>query len=359
MPGTGNLIVGGQLQVTVGLPNGIPGPPATVFGGSAAGPPVNGSAWIEGPMLLGSPLAYPLPRPAATLMLGRTQNYLAPELKGLPILAITSRGFAPTPTDLLIGDPAGIVGMTVNSSTITVTNKTVIGIFSKNLTGVIPNVNLVGKKLGIVAKTTVTGKTAITGITKIGPKLVVLGKLNVNGALRVQATISSPTIAELRAKIATKKTKPFDMPHPNKKGWRLRHVCIEGPEIAVYCRGKVPEDGIINLPSFWEGLVNVEDMSINITPLGCWQELFVKEVLWGKQVVVRNNAGGPINADYHIVARRIDDDLIVEYEGESHEDYPGGNEDYSFDFESNYVENLIKDTVRSHIDSKLQIATTK
>ena len=43
------------------------------------------------------------------------------------------------------------------------------------------------------------------------------------------------------------------------------------------------------------------------------------------------------NASIYIVARRLDDDLVVEYEGESHEDYPGGNEGYSFNFEHNYV----------------------
>ena len=150
--------------------------------------------------------------------------------------------------------------------------------------------------------------------------------------------------------LSKKKDLPFDMPHPNKKGWRLRHVCIEGPEIAVYCRGKVPEDGIINLPSFWDGLVNTEDMSISLTPIGSWQELFVKEVRWGKQIVVRNNAGGAICADYYIVARRLDDDLIVEYEGESHEDYPGGNEGYSFNFEHNYVEGLIREMVNQKVE---------
>lgn len=149
--------------------------------------------------------------------------------------------------------------------------------------------------------------------------------------------------------LSGKKNLPFDMPHPNKKGWRLRHVCIEGPEIAVYCRGRVGGDGIINLPSFWEGLVNPEDMTINLTPMGCWQELFVKEVRWGKQVVVVNNAGGPINADYHIVARRLDDDLIVEYEGETYQDYPGGNEGYSFNYEHDYVENLIKETIKKTV----------
>ena len=39
--------------------------------------------------------------------------------------------------------------------------------------------------------------------------------------------------------LSNKKDLPFDMPHPNKEGWRLRHVCIEGPEIAVYCRGRI------------------------------------------------------------------------------------------------------------------------
>lgn len=178
-------------------------------------------------------------------------------------------------------------------------------------------------------------------------ELQVNTELNGDGNVNVGGEVFSNNGAH---KLSNKKNLPFDMPHPNKKGWRLRHVCIEGPEIAVYCRGKVPEDGIINLPTFWEGLVNPEDMTVSLTPIGSWQELFVKEILWGKQVVVRNNAGGPINADYYIVARRLDDDLIVEYEGESHEDYPGGNEGYSFNFESNYVKGLIKKFVDENLD---------
>jgi hypothetical protein len=150
--------------------------------------------------------------------------------------------------------------------------------------------------------------------------------------------------------LSNKKNLPFDMPHPNKKGWRLRHVCIEGPEIAVYCRGKVPPDGIIHLPTFWKGLVNPEDMTISLTPVGSWQELYVERVLWGTQVIVKNNAGGGINADYYIVARRLDDDLVVEYEGESHEDYPGGNDGYTFSWEDGYVKGLIKKYVNENLD---------
>ena len=187
----------------------------------------------------------------------------------------------------------------------------------------------------------VSGPSALMGNTDVAGNVTAMTNVQAQGEVMSNCG---------RHVLSLKKDLPFDMPHPNKEGWRLRHVCIEGPEIAVYCRGKVPPNGIINLPSFWEGLVNTEDMSISLTPIGSWQELFVKEIRWGKQVIVRNNAGGPINADYYIVARRLDDDLVVEYEGESHEDYPGGNEGYSFNFEHNYVEGLIRDMVNEKVE---------
>ena len=187
----------------------------------------------------------------------------------------------------------------------------------------------------------VSGPSALMGNTDVAGNVTAMTNVQAQGEVMSNCG---------RHVLSLKKDLPFDMPHPNKEGWRLRHVCIEGPEIAVYCRGKVPPNGIINLPSFWEGLVNTDDMSISLTPIGSWQELFVKEIRWGKQVIVRNNAGGPINADYYIVARRLDDDLVVEYEGESHEDYPGGNEGYSFNFEHNYVEGLIRDMVNEKVE---------
>jgi hypothetical protein len=186
----------------------------------------------------------------------------------------------------------------------------------------------------------VSGPSALMGNTDVAG--------NVTAMVNVQA--QGEVIGSCgRHVLSLKKDLPFDMPHPNKKGWRLRHVCIEGPEIAVYCRGKIPPNGIIDLPTFWDGLVNKNDMSISLTPIGCWQELFVKEIVNERQVVVRNNASGPIKGDYYIVARRLDDDLVVEYEGESHEDYPNGNEGYSFNFEHNYVEGLIKNMVQETV----------
>ena len=40
--------------------------------------------------------------------------------------------------------------------------------------------------------------------------------------------------------------KPFDLKHPTKgDGHRLRYACIEGPEVAVYCRGRLKESNVI------------------------------------------------------------------------------------------------------------------
>ena len=149
--------------------------------------------------------------------------------------------------------------------------------------------------------------------------------------------------------LSGKKNLPFDMPHPNKEGWRLRHVCIEGPEIAVYFRGRVTNKKYIDLPLYWKGLVDWTSITVNLTPVGSHQDVIVKR--WDdERIYLQSNGGMPIDCFYHVTGRRVDDDLVVEYEGNSHEDYPGGNEGYSFNFEHNYVKNLIQETVREHLD---------
>ena len=57
-----------------------------------------------------------------------------------------------------------------------------------------------------------------------------------------------------------------------------------------------------------------------------------------------------INCHYNIIGRRLDDDLTVEYEGESHVDYPGGNEGFSFDWENDNMERLVKEVAREKLE---------
>ncbi len=316
----GNFLVGGQFQVTANLPGGVPGPPPTVLGGSAAGPPINGSAWIEGPMLVGSPISYPLPRPSATLMLGRTKNYLAPELNALPIVQVTSLGSAPTPADLLIGDPAGIVGMTINSLSISIFNKTNVFVKSPFTTGL--------GKLSWVGKVSVSGKTSITPKLTVVGKVSIAGKTVIGGKLVVAGLISSPTITLLKAKIATKKG--FDIPHPTKENHRLRYICIEGPAAEVYLRGKLDGNNVIELPEYWKDLVNIDTIGVSLTPTSVYQELFVEKIEWGSRIVVKNNLGGPIKCDFVVFAERKDTPRnIPEYKGLTPMDYPGDNKEYT------------------------------
>lgn len=111
--------------------------------------------------------------------------------------------------------------------------------------------------------------------------------------------------------------KQFDIPHPSKNGMRLRHACIEGPEIGVYYRGKLNNTNQIILPDYWTNLIDIETITVNLTSHETYQELYVKSIEWGKIITVANNSGGPIICSYTVFAERKDvSKLIVEYESE-------------------------------------------
>ena len=116
--------------------------------------------------------------------------------------------------------------------------------------------------------------------------------------------------------------KDFDIPHPTKEGWRLRHVCLEGNEAGVYVRGRVRNKNVIYLPEYWEKLVDRSSITVSLTPIGAHQNVIVKRVE-STQIHLQAQGGMPINCFYHVFGERIDvDRLHVEYEGESSKDSP-------------------------------------
>ena len=155
-----------------------------------------------------------------------------------------------------------------------------------------------------------------------GTKISAVGSISAGGAITAGGSISMPGHT-LSAK------KNFDIPHPKKDGWRLRHVCIEGPTADVYVRGKLKGTNVIKLPDYWEGLVDLESIDVSLTPMGHYQELFVESINWGKNIIVKNNSGGAIDCSYVVYGERIDTSKnIPEYEGE-YKDYPGDNSEYT------------------------------
>ena len=122
--------------------------------------------------------------------------------------------------------------------------------------------------------------------------------------------------------------KPFDMPHPSKEGYRLRYVCVEGPENGVYFRGRVVNKNVINLPDYWKDLVDYTTISVQLQPIGAHQNVIVKRVE-PTQIHLQAQGGMPINCYYHVFGERQDiERLVEEYEGTSPADYPGDNSKY-------------------------------
>jgi len=160
----------------------------------------------------------------------------------------------------------------------------------------------------------VTGDMFVTGAVDCGNK----GKL----ASRFAAADASP--------------KPFDLVHPTKgEGYRLRYACIEGPEVAVYCRGRLKESNVIHLPDYWKDLVHEDSITVQLQPIGSNQNLVIQEFNNEFIVIAEDSTNTDLITDlstidcfYHVYGERKDiNPLIVEYEGNSWEDYPDPNYD--------------------------------
>ena len=165
--------------------------------------------------------------------------------------------------------------------------------------------------------------------------LVVEGNMTVNNGNLHTTNLLGCTgqgVALSGSTINTQGWKGFDIKHPNKEKHRLRHICVEGPEAAVYVRGRVNNGkNVIDLPSYWRSLVDYESITVQLTALGAHQNVFVKRIspIEGK-VYLQAQGGMPVDCFYHIMAARIDgEELVVEYEGETPADYPGDPSQFS------------------------------
>ena len=161
---------------------------------------------------------------------------------------------------------------------------------------------------------TVAGDATFTGAVDCGNK----GAL----ASRFAAADASP--------------KPFDLVHPTKgEGYRLRYACIEGPEVAVYCRGRLKESNVIHLPDYWKDLVHEDSITVQLQPIGQTQNLVIQEFNNEFIVIAEDSTNTDLITDlstidcfYHVYGERKDiNPLIVEYEGETWQDYPDPNFD--------------------------------
>ena len=187
------------------------------------------------------------------------------------------------------------------------------------------------------------GNLTVAGDSKTANALLISGgssvdTISVIGDMTVSGSVDCGNKGRLASRFAAADAspKPFDLVHPTKgEGHRLRYACIEGPEVAVYCRGRLKDSNVINLPDYWKDLVHEDSITVQLQPIGTNQNLVIQEFNNEFIVIAEDSTNTDLITDlstidcfYHVYGERKDiNPLIVEYEGNSWEDYPDPNYD--------------------------------
>lgn len=317
----GDTFIGKRL--IVGDPT-IPGGPVGLGRGKAE---LRGGAYVEAPMIVGDDTKFPLPE--ATMMIGRCTNLDAAAL--IPGL-FRIRNLIPgteTPQDVVIGDPSGPVGVTVYCGlsffTVEASAINLVTIVKNQFASIVDEIEAFKSDIGV--KLFSGAKTELGFDSNIGAAFNAAPLFGPVPTTYIDYVAPGTTLL-WTDKVAVSK-KPFDILHPTKEGHRLRYVSLEGPDAEVYVRGKLKGSNVIELPDYWKGLVDPESITVNLTPIGTFQELFYEEVEWCSTIKVMNAAGGPVNCSYTVFAERKDTSKNVpEYKGLTPLDYPGDNDEY-------------------------------
>ena len=185
------------------------------------------------------------------------------------------------------------------------------------------------------------GNLTVAGDGKTANALLISGgssvdTIHVEGDMFVSGAVDCGNKGKLASRFSSAdgRPKPFDIQHPTKgEGHRLRYACIEGPEVGVYYRGRLKESNVIQLPYYWKDLVDENSITVQLQPIGSNQNLVIQEFNNEFIVIAEDSTNTDLITDlstidcfYHVYGERKDvNPLIVEYEGDSWEDYPDPN----------------------------------
>jgi hypothetical protein len=137
--------------------------------------------------------------------------------------------------------------------------------------------------------------------------------IDANGNVAIgQTTTATPYKLFVNGSFAAN-TKSFVIDHPTKPGMKLRYGSLEGPENGVYVRGKLDGTRVIDLPDYWEGLVDLDSITVQLTAIGRSQNLYVTDIDGLKIHIDTENHTQPY-CFYHVYAERKDvEKLVVEF----------------------------------------------
>lgn len=95
-------------------------------------------------------------------------------------------------------------------------------------------------------------------------------------------------------------TKSFVQAHPADPRKEIVYVSLEGPEAGTYIRGTaqlINGEAVINLPEHFSLVTNDDGLTVQLTPLGEWLQLYVTQKST-KQLIVREASGKSGQFDY-------------------------------------------------------------
>jgi len=139
------------------------------------------------------------------------------------------------------------------------------------------------------------------GTTDPDASLDVRGPTILSGTTTVHGTLSATA-------------KSFDIPHPDKKGKRLIHGSLEGPEHGVYYRGTSTGNGptMVELPDYWPTLVG-SDYTVQLTSYNSSTVYIIEKYDNSFMVDCSLLDGQSYKFDYSIIGRR--EEIEVEKDG--------------------------------------------
>lgn len=300
---------------------------------------ISGSAYIQGPIQFGNdktfhsdevlPLTAPIPKPEGTVMIGPLKNTDSPIPSVCDPYTFNNSWFVSPCGNSGSGSEkygqflANPYSLVVRAGTHLTKPQQCGSSGLKTLKG--PAAAIFIGDVDLYGYTRVKQQLSVDEKADFSKDIVVKQNIISGGDITLQGSLVAA--GEVRSNcgghtLSAKKN--FDIIHPTKEGWRLTHTCIEGPEAAVFFRGRLKNKNEIELPEYWKNLVDINTITVNLTPIGSHQEIMVKR--WDTEKIYLQSKGCmPIDCFYYVCGERLDTEkLIPEYEG-SIEDYPGDN----------------------------------
>jgi len=126
---------------------------------------------------------------------------------------------------------------------------------------------------------------------------LILGTNAVN-RMQIDGTTGAVTVS---GNFTVTGTKNFAMPDPANEKKAIYYTSLEGPEAGTYYRGSaktVDGEAVIELPGYFSRITETERMTVQLTPVGEWGQLYVSEKSPGRLVIKVAKGGQDLKFDY-------------------------------------------------------------